>query len=286
MTILHPHWQPTEEKDSGQRTEDRGKIQKGFTVPSPTSQVHSPRTVSRRPAATLGVLLALSLGVVMLRDDSPLVSTVTDDTLTITIREKSFDPDTLRVRPGQTVIWKNESTIPHIIASETLTTSEGQSLQTSPVFPGGTSEYTVPLTATLGKHEYLSQTSKLSGRLTIESAAPSAGTTTSVTDLAAPFDLAPSDSSTAPTSTSTEVPASTPTVSLPLPKNPHTVGNLPAIGTAHPPGTLNAAAAGYGAGAKAFTTPTTGPAVWIISVATLMIFLRLVRQMLRRQNVD
>lgn len=62
---------------------------------------------------------------------------------TITIRNFSFTPETLTVKEGTKVIWVNQDTAPHIITSETFSSST--------INQGNTFEFTF---ATKGTFEY------------------------------------------------------------------------------------------------------------------------------------
>lgn len=290
MTILHPHWQPTDDGGAAshkpQHSEER---EHRFHSHEFKAEARSASSVSRRPAAILGILLSLSIGAVVMRDGTPLETSVTGDTLTVSITAGGFVPERLSLQPGQTVIWKNETQIPHILASETLRTENGKALQTSPIFPAATGQYTVPLLTTPGEYAYISQTDKLSGVLIVDdrtaAGATSSDTTAQATSAAAVVASAASAPSIEQNSSSdaaTSAPSVTASV---LPKNPHTVGTLPAGGLlpAQPAPGVPAYAA---TPSKPVTIPKTGPTLWIVAVASILALYALTRRHFRRLNID
>ncbi|MBI5156327.1 hypothetical protein HZA45_03585, partial [Candidatus Peregrinibacteria bacterium] len=114
MTPLHPHWHATDEDPS------ITDIETGAT--HVTIEGHTAHAgVSRRPAAVVGILLALSLGSVFVYsgNSSSLPADVTDQGMIIRITEKGFEPPTVAVLAGTRVTWKNDTQIPHVLSSGT-----------------------------------------------------------------------------------------------------------------------------------------------------------------------
>ncbi|HUE76204.1 MAG TPA: plastocyanin/azurin family copper-binding protein [Chloroflexota bacterium] len=47
-------------------------------------------------------------------------------TVTVEMKDMTFEPATITVKPGTTVVWKNTSQVPHVVASDTGLFDSGQ----------------------------------------------------------------------------------------------------------------------------------------------------------------
>lgn len=233
---LHPSWQ-SESRDVPDDAPDGQPVTVNARRDAP---VPSPQTVSRRPAAAFGIVLALGLlaavygtSSLLHGQTSPAPQTQTQTGPTVRITESGFDPPILAVRPGDTVTWINESSIPHLLSSQDIETVDGP-LDTSPVFPDSSMAVTIAQDAKTGTFRYVSLTSTLSGELTVDTAAPVAGLSS-----ARASSLATADPPAAPSSAVAAAPSSapmepsTPRSSLrPLPPVPSSAPDVPVIPTA------------------------------------------------------
>lgn len=155
MMDIHPHWQSTGEQ--------------GFHVPVGHS------SVSRRPAALVGIALVVALGITVVhgipsfslsQPESALSGTVSppppppSDTAEIHITDHGPVPASITVRPGQEITWFNDQTaIPHILESETLRGADGALLYTPAIFPGNSAHFSIARNMEPGAYPYDSTTS-------------------------------------------------------------------------------------------------------------------------------
>lgn len=154
-------------------------------------------TVSRRPAAVAGILVVMGVlaSVYGTKDlfpgqlTIPLTGTA-DAALTIRITETGFEPKTLSVRPGDTVTWVNNASIPHILTSQDIETVDGP-LDTSPIFPESSLAVTVAKGAKTGTFTYISQTSPHTGELVIDATAAASSVASTPVQNAAGSSAAP-----------------------------------------------------------------------------------------------
>lgn len=155
MSDLHPHWHTTDEA-------------RPAAGPAQAVEAVAAISVSRKPAAIVGILCALTLGFLAFEGFN-LLGQLTDSTQVIRITPQGFEPATLTIRPGEKIRWKNEDSIPHIIYSDTLKDEKGATLQTSPIFKD--KELAVTLSPDLqgGDYTFGSRTkSAYTGTLTVE----------------------------------------------------------------------------------------------------------------------
>jgi len=219
MTPLHPHWQSTEgEEDVPVRARTTGA---------------TPVSVSRAPAAIVGILLMLGVVAFSFGGVRAIVGQLANPTPDVTIRltQDGPDPTPATVKQGQVIRFLNEDQIPHVLTSDTLPTSDGDDFVTTGMFAGSDFFYTVPAGAPDGTHDYISETNpEFSGKIIISAVAVAA----SSSSIANPPVAASSISSIHALPTSSAVPLPLPTQSssvavTPLPAgviavNPHVVG--------------------------------------------------------------
>ncbi|MGZ8763448.1 MAG: cupredoxin domain-containing protein [Acidimicrobiia bacterium] len=106
----------------------------------------------------LFVVLVLTFGALMLAAGPAGAATKT-----VSITDSSFDPPTLEVEPGDTVIWTNDGTATHDVSADDGT------FQSGPLAPGQTFPFTFQ---TQGTYVYRSTTdSNLTGSITVGGAA-------------------------------------------------------------------------------------------------------------------
>mgnify|MGYP003394123893 CR=1 FL=1 len=273
MTPLHPHWDATDDAGSSEDYAAAGPVRVAI-------EGHAgAKSVSRRPAAIVGILLALSLGAVLVNSRSAPglsadVSTGTGSVQTgivITISEKGFEPPTMTVMPGDRITWKNTTQIPHVLSSETLRGSDGKPMALSPIFPSAQGSFDIPVSAAPSTYNYISETDKISGAIVVVTqsassaqAASSAAQVQSSTPASTPAATVPATQDSG-SQASSESPASVNQASL-LPTNPHTVGSP---GNVAPPAgqTSNKVplmATVSKKGYKPYQTPAAGPTLWIV----------------------
>lgn len=270
MTMIHPHWQATEDDDSVVAV----PVDSVNTAEAPAAVMGKPmtvRTASRKPAAIVGILLVLGMGYAAMGGDFSLPGQVAASTVTVTLTKDGPVPESLSVQPGMTVEWKNDDTIPHVLSFDTLS-SGGKPLETSPIFPGSTSTMLVPATAKAGTYGYLSKTSDLSGEIVIAAAASSSKATVPAAVSSAAAISAFSMPSQAPSS----LPAATASVTLPV--NTHTVGSpnqLP-VEPLHTGAPLNPVTQH-----KPIKNTSSGPANWVLIALTTVIVLIATRRAFR-----
>lgn len=165
MRDIHPHWQSTESIGPGQ------------------SKRAKPKAASRRPAALLGILLVTGMGFVALGGTSLFTAQTPSETRTgestslpegsveVVITAEGLDPKTVTVRPGGTIVWRNNSTLPHIIESKEVKGTNDQSLYTPAIFPDTSESFTVSPSQTPGTYAYVSVTaSDINGEIQVISA--------------------------------------------------------------------------------------------------------------------
>lgn len=168
MSTLHPHWHTTDEDERPVRITDAS-----VRAPAP---VHAARPAvpraKRGPAAFVGIALFIGVGFALFQGVNGLLGQVgTGDEVIVRMTDAGVDPETVTVKPGETIRWENQGSIPHILESETLPTEDDKSFITTAIFPSGSFDYTVPAGAAAGEHDYASKTAvSVKGRIVIESA--------------------------------------------------------------------------------------------------------------------
>lgn len=161
---LHPHWHTTDNVN-----------QEETSIPvhiHGENQTPQRRYAVRHPAAIVGILLVLGLGVVFIEGVQELRGQVGTAPITIRITPGGLNPKDITATPGQTIIWKNEQETPHILTSDTLPVDEG-TLYTPHILPGSDFRTRIARSATPGSFTYVSLiTEDIVGTITIEEPAP------------------------------------------------------------------------------------------------------------------
>lgn len=148
MMVIHPHWQSTD------------------VSPVRIRISHVP--VSRRPAAILGISLALLLGILLLQNVHTLVGQLTESSSSIRITASGLEPASITLPPGALITWKNGDVKPHILSSDTLRTTDGL-LYSTAIFPEEEFRATIAEEGSLGEHVYVSLTdSRITGTVHVE----------------------------------------------------------------------------------------------------------------------
>jgi plastocyanin len=57
---------------------------------------------------------------------APAAQVAQSGTVTVNMKDMTFEPATITVKPGTTVVWKNTSQIPHVVTSDTGLFDSGQ----------------------------------------------------------------------------------------------------------------------------------------------------------------
>lgn len=157
MNTAQSHWQ----SDDGEAVPVRVHGAQAETAAVPLS------SVSRRPAAIVGIIAVLAMGVAAMNMGGGFTAQVGGETV-IRITASGFTPKSVTVAPGATVRWRNDDAIPHILASGTLNTEETSPLESLPIFPG--EEYAAVITADAqpGTYDYISRTSDFNGTVIVQ----------------------------------------------------------------------------------------------------------------------
>lgn len=159
---LHPDWHS-----------EQGEQPVRISVRPTAEQKALPSTVSRKPAAVAGIVMVAGVLISIYGTTDmfsaqvpPAAPSSAAAKNVIRITAAGVVPTTLTVKPGDTVTWKNESEIPHIMTSDTLLTSDGP-LETSPIFPESSEAVTIKATLKPGTYTYESKTAAISGTIEV-----------------------------------------------------------------------------------------------------------------------
>lgn len=165
MSSLHPHWDSEgEEVPVTVRTPSEGSE----SIPE------NAKTISRQPAAIVGMLVVMAIGYIFVQGVESLTGQVASDntSTTVHITDNGLDPARLEVEHGQTITWVNEQGIPHILESDTLCSDTGFCLQTKTLFEGESDNFTITLDIPAGTYAYTSATSaSIEGEIVITTTA-------------------------------------------------------------------------------------------------------------------
>lgn len=303
-THLTPQWQ-NEEGSEPVRIRTRSNAPSPVSTPS----AHIPRA-KRRPAAFVGIALFLLIGVTMAGGFQSLFGQVAGTPYLMRITKEGMSPQSLTVVPGATITWRNEDSIPHILSSDTLPTSDGTLYESSAMFPSASTRHLIPENAQPGTYDVYSKTAKnVIGQIIIQGIGASVVTpvstplnTTSDPETEAETELPPatppasglSQDSAIPLQGSIAIAEPTPVSSAsstssvaqvaaaagsdPVPFNPHNIasGESP-IEPVHAGAPIEFGAKGF----KPSSQPATGPAVWIVCFTSIAAFLLLTRKYFR-----
>lgn len=175
MRDIDPHWQSTEPTVIGGAAQIKPKRRKA----------------SRRPAAIVGVLV-VTLGVAAYARFSPLTAEVQEsgigdsasskptDSITVAITSAGLQPRSVAMRPGQTIVWKNETDLPHIFESNDIKDHTDQTMYSPAIFPGTEQSFTLSSKQMPGTYTYASVTaSDIAGEVEVTAVALQTGTSSS-----------------------------------------------------------------------------------------------------------
>lgn len=150
MSNIHPHWQTTD---------DEQPVPVRIIEPQ-NAQVAAVPAARRTPAAFIGVALFLLIGFVVFQGMNGIAGQVSGmEKIDIRLTPNGLQPAVVTVEPGQEIVWKNESTIPHILSSQTLKDEQGEEFETTAIFPQSEFLFVVPMGTSMGTYDYISETS-------------------------------------------------------------------------------------------------------------------------------
>ena len=240
---------------------------------------------SRKPAAIAGVTLVLAIGFAMVQGLGGILGQVSPNPLTIRFTEDGAVPDELTVRPGDTVTWVNEDSIPHVLSFATLNDSDGKPLESEALFPSSSTDTVIPATTAPGTYDYISKTAvHISGMIIVEAAtAPVQTSTPPAAPVTTPTPVSTTPTPSVPVANDVAEPAVPsdlpPAYEASIPVNPHTVGS-PEVPL--PPRGANTTTSNVIRSHTPRTNTETGPALWIVVSASLAALLFVTRRSFRR----
>lgn len=174
-------------------------------------------TVSRLPAAIVGILVVVLVGTLTIGDILPQRAQLPAEeplpVVEVRINENGFVPSSITVSPNQTIRWTNEQAdVPHILQSESLRDGSGNYLYSPPIFPDAPYSFTLAADHDAGSFTYISMLSnELEGTVIVKaffassqasSAPPSSAPAPASSSANAAASAAPSSSATAVSSSS------------------------------------------------------------------------------------
>lgn len=292
MSSLHPHWHTTDE--------DERPVRINAAVPAAVmpqiQQAPVIERAKRTPAAFIGIALFAAIGFAAFQGVSGMVGQILDDGTPIRITQTGVVPLVLTIKPGDKITWINESTIPHILSSETLPTNDNKPFMSTAILPSSKYSYTVPSDALSGTNDYISETSEvIMGQIIIDPAAPLQAVTTSSAGFAVTSSVYSSQatvpayvpvaavSSAAVSSAGfafSNIPASTDDATFvgnTIPQNPYTVGtsNTP-LPSRQQAKTINTQINEH----RPMSQPETGMGAWMIGMLSFVAFWMVCRKAL------
>ena len=139
MSNLHPHWESEGADVPVRAREDEPKTDN--SIPE------NAKTVSRQPAAIVGMITVIAIGYIFFQGVESLTGQVSsgDQQKNVVITADGLSPVTLEVEHGQTITWTNNQAIPHILESQELCSDTGYCLQTKTLFQGESDNFTILL---------------------------------------------------------------------------------------------------------------------------------------------
>lgn len=146
---VHPNWQSEHDEPVPVHVkEESATPEEGMTEAS----------VSRRPAAMVGMFLVIAAGFTLFDGMDALRGQVTTGATVaaVQITENGLEPARLEVEHGQTITWTNTQDVPHILESDTLCSDTGFCLQTSTLFNGDSDTFSITVDMKPGTYEYFS----------------------------------------------------------------------------------------------------------------------------------
>jgi len=137
-------------------------------------------TISRRPAAIAGILVASSIGLTLAFGGN----FTGRNTVTVRISAQGFSPQTVQVTTGTRVKWVNDSPETHTLQSDQLCTRDRRCLSTSALAPGASAILTIAQDFSSGTYSYYSINGQgLEGSITIRTSNNSTPTATTETSM-------------------------------------------------------------------------------------------------------
>jgi hypothetical protein len=121
------------------------------------------KTVSRKPAAMVGIALVLVTGVALFQGFGFITAQLAPSTLhlpvEIHITDTGIVPDMAEVFPGQEVVFYNDQAdLPHILESNSIKDQNNKPLYTPAIFPGTSQSVKISATQPAGVFQYVSTT--------------------------------------------------------------------------------------------------------------------------------
>ncbi len=145
MNSIHPHWQSTEDE---QPVPVRSASKKA------TPSVAGAASISRKPAAIMGIVLVSALSLTYFHSTSSLTGQISDGAPVVKITDKGMEPKLINAALGDVIKWTNEDSTPHILTSVTLCNDNRECLSTPTIFPGDEATFTIPMDITPGTYSY------------------------------------------------------------------------------------------------------------------------------------
>ncbi len=266
MNNLHSNWENTDEGE--QPVPVRVKQASPHAVPQ---LVQKRQTVNRFPAAVLGIIAIAGIGFFVFDGMNVLLGQTTTNAQDVRISENGLEPDTVKVTAGESIRWINDSSIPHILASDELKNGDGELFETIAIFPGSDYVFNVPAEVPAGTYAYVSRTSpSVNGSIEVTSAQilPAGMQTSSIAAPMMPSSYASSITTTPPTSSSIGTQATVTSVGG-IPSNPYAIANTAYTQTngSTPTSTSGLPAAATVTAHRPVTQPSSGMGLWMAGLA-------------------
>ncbi|MCK5018440.1 MAG: hypothetical protein KAS32_15380 [Candidatus Peribacteraceae bacterium] len=144
------------------------------TVKPNIENITKAKKISRKPAAVVGVTIAIIAGFSFFSGLDSLrgqldTEEASNSRENILISEAGIEPSTVYAKPGETLTWENRQEIPHYLVSETLCDVSGECMSTTTMFPLSEGTYDIPENIQPGEYTYYSPTdATLTGIILIE----------------------------------------------------------------------------------------------------------------------
>ena len=163
MSNIHPDWQAEEgDQDVPVHEKEQPQVE-------PDAPIEEGNTVSRSPAAIVGMLAVLASGYVFFQGVESLTGQASvGGERTVEINADGLNPLVLEVEHGETIRWINNQEVPHIIESDTLCSDTGFCLRTNTLFEGDSDNFTITQDMASGTYDYFSSISgDINGQIVI-----------------------------------------------------------------------------------------------------------------------
>ena len=140
MSDMHPHWNSTDDSKPSSKPV-QPIVERSVPVTEKKQEV---ATVSRRPAAVVGILLVVGMGFGFFKGVESLRGQLSP-TVQIHITETGFNPDIAKVDYDQNIVWTNDTDEPQHIISGTICESEetADCLSLGPIPPRGSAVFKI-----------------------------------------------------------------------------------------------------------------------------------------------